>query len=176
MGHGGGDDAERNQTAGSDKLLLQFLRLPPQLGFALAQNFLDPLFFGQISRHYGEADQIFAFIEQRRNHRVRPKARAVLAHTPSFLLASSVGRGVAQRLLWKTLGLILCSVKASKRLADDFLVLKTFDPFGAGIPRSHPALRVEHEDRIVLHAFDQKTKALFALLDRLKHQTLVDMK
>src|SRR5262245_47757299 len=134
MGHGGGDDAERNQTAGSDKLLLQFLRLPPQLGFAVAQNFFDPLFFGQISRYYGKADQIFAFVEQRRNHRVCPKARAVLAHTPSFLLASSVGRGVAERLLWKTLGLVLARVKARELRADDFFRLKTLDPFGAGIP------------------------------------------
>src|SRR4030095_416986 len=147
-----------------------------QLGFALAQNFLDPLFFGQISRHYGKTDQIFAFVEQRRDHRVRPKARAVLAHTPSCLLASSVGRGIAQRLLWKTLGSVLGRVKAGELRADDFFRLKTLDPFRAGIPRSHSALRVEHEDRIVLHAFDQKTKALFALLDRLQLQTLVDMK
>ena len=34
------------------------------------------------------------------------------------------------------------------------------DPFGAGVPGEHRALRVEHEDRVVDDAVDQQAEAM----------------
>src|SRR4030095_1253572 len=175
MCHRAGDLPEGAQAAGSNELLLELRGLLAQLGFAVAENFFDALSVGEIPRDDRKTDEVPAFVAQRGDNRVGPEARSVLAHAPSLLLAAPVDGGVAQRLARQPLGLIFGRVKAPKRFADDFFVLVTFDVLSAGIPGRYPALDVEHEDRILLHAFDQQAKTLLALLDRFLFQPLVDV-
>src|SRR5207253_7924144 len=46
-------------------------------------------------------------------------------------------------------------------LSDDLFRLVTFDPPCAGIPRRDAAVRIEHEDRVVLYGFNEQAKHLF---------------
>ena len=52
-------------------------------------------------------------------------------------------------------------------LADDFSRRVTLDPLGAHVPARDAAFRIEHEDRVVLNAFDHQPQSLFALPQRL---------
>ena len=48
-------------------------------------------------------------------------------------------------------------------LADDFCGAVAFDALGSRVPARHPPLRIEHEDRAILHALNQQPEALLAL-------------
>src|SRR6266576_943890 len=69
--------------------------------------------------------------------------------------------------------LLFRGVEAPKRLPEDFLLLITLNLYSPRVPRRYSAIGVEHEDRIVLHAFHQKTETLLALLQRFLFQSLV---
>jgi hypothetical protein len=46
-------------------------------------------------------------------------------------------------------------IKLGEMLADDFLRAVALDALGAGVPGRYPTARIEHEDRVVLDAFDK---------------------
>jgi hypothetical protein len=48
-------------------------------------------------------------------------------------------------------------------LADDLVARVALDLLRAAVPADHHAARVEHEDGIVDHAFDEQAEALLAL-------------
>ena len=73
----------------------------------------------------------------------------------------------------RPLCLILGCVKAAKPLAYDFLLVPAQDAFGAKVPRGNTALRIRHENRVVLQAFDHQAEALLVLADRLLLQLLI---
>src|SRR5258706_1194159 len=50
---------------------------------------------------------------------------------------------------------------------DDLRGLVALDPHSAGVPAHHAALRIEHEDGVVLDAVDQQPEALLALAQQI---------
>jgi hypothetical protein len=51
-------------------------------------------------------------------------------------------------------------VELRKVLADDLVRRVALYVLGTGVPRQHAALRVEHEDRVVLDAFHEQAKSI----------------
>src|SRR5207247_423743 len=102
-------------------------------------------------------------VVERRDHDVRPVAAAVLAHAPAAVLEAPVeGRG-AQLLRGAPGGDVLRRVEALEGLADDLLGLVADDALRARVPARHATAGIEHEDGVILDAFEEQAKALLAL-------------
>ncbi len=98
-------------------------------------------------------------VADRRDDDVRPEARAVFAHAPAFV-------GVAPlraRLCEDARGLrvaLLGRVEDRERLAHDLLLGPTLQRAGSCVPRGDATVAVEHEDRVLLHRFDEPLEAI----------------
>src|SRR6185312_321889 len=95
-------------------------------------------------------------------HHVGPEARAVLAHAPRLFF---VAAGFARQLqLAHALagGLVLLGVQDRQVAADDLGRLIADDALGAGVPRRHVPVGVEHEDGVVADAVDEQAQAQLA--------------
>src|SRR5690606_28969648 len=57
--------------------------------------------------------------------------------------------------------------------ADDFLRRIALDPLGALVPRRDVSARIQHEDRVVLHALDHAPEPLLALAQLLLRLALL---
>jgi hypothetical protein len=66
---------------------------------ALAQRLLVQLAVGEIARDLGETEVTAVLVAQRRDHDIRPEARAVLAHAPAFVLEAALGERDLQLVL-----------------------------------------------------------------------------
>ena len=75
--------------------------------------------------------------------------------------------GDLELLLWKVAVVGLLRIKAGEMLADDFLRFVTLDLFRAGVPTRDVAIRVEHEDGVVLNALHHEAELFFAALELL---------
>src|SRR5256886_10299135 len=58
-------------------------------------------------------------------------------------------------------------IKAGEMMTDDFLRFVTLDLFRAGVPARNLAIRVEHEDGVVLNAFNHEADLFLAALELL---------
>src|ERR1700744_1429827 len=92
-----------------------------------------------------------------------PEPRAILAHAPPFHLIASGGPRRRQRMRGYPRRPVLLGVEAREMLAEDLRRRVALDPFRAGIPARHAALRVEHVDRVVGHPVHQQAEAGLAL-------------
>ena len=124
---------------------------------------LGPLPLGQVPGDLGEAAQDARLVPQGRDDDVGPERRAVLADPPALVLeparpprrppVPASGQPALDGLL---------RVEAGEVLADDLVGLVALDPLGPGVPGGDVALRVEHEDGVVLDALDQQPEPLLA--------------
>ena len=62
-----------------------------QSSLVLAEHLLGPASLGKVPGDFREAAQIPALLAKDRQEHARPKARAVFAHTPPFLLVPPLG-------------------------------------------------------------------------------------
>src|SRR5690606_12369426 len=106
-------------------------------------------------------------VVQRRHHAARPEQRTVLACAPAFVgYAADVAclGDLPPRLVR---GDVLRRVEVREVLAEDLRGGIPADALGAAVPAADEAVSVEHEDRIVVDAFDEQPKAFLALRERL---------
>ena len=117
----------------------------------LVQRFLLAATLGDVAHDLGETAQIPVRLAQRGNDGARPKARAVLADPPTFLLRAAGGRRNFEQMLRRASRSLLGRKEAGEMTADDFVGSIAADPFGALVPAGDVARRIEHEDGIVAH-------------------------
>src|SRR6185295_7300413 len=134
----------------------------PEAVFALPKVFLVLAAVGQVARDLGKSDQLLVWPVERGNDDVRPEARPILPDAPAFVLEASLRRSDLQLVRREVAR--LGRIELAEVLPDDLRSAVSLDQLGAGVPRCHPAVGVEHEDGVVLDALHQKAKALLALL------------
>ena len=101
---------------------------------------------------------------------IGPEAGAVFTDPPSFVFKSSFGGGHLQFMLWLSAFDSFLGIKLREMLADDCLCVVPLDSFRPDIPGGDFSLRIKHEDRIILSAFHQQAKSLFAVAKRCLRQ------
>src|SRR6185369_897801 len=74
---------------------------------------------GEISRHFGEADQLPVGVSDCRYDDVRPEAAAVLSHAPPFVLELSYTRGDLELVIRKTFRDLLGGIEDREVSTDD---------------------------------------------------------
>src|SRR3954470_11561804 len=79
----------------------------------------------------------------------------VFGLTGRCCLVQFVFRRLRRAIFWSEYDLAL--------LADDFAFRITENSLRAEIPADHPAFRIEHENRVILHSLNQKPEPFFAL-------------
>ena len=111
-------------------------------------------------------------VVHRRQHGVGPEHAAVLAHAP----AGALGAAAALRDGELGLGLafedVLRGEEHPEMAPEDLARRVPLDRLGAAVPGEDRALRVEHEDRVILDRFEQQPELLLALPQRLLAQAL----
>src|SRR5690606_1900745 len=93
-----------------------------------------------------------------REHGAGPEVRAVAARTPPLVRAApglAAGDKVAPRLVRRNR---LRRIEAREMPADDLRGSIARDAFGARVPACHEALRVEHDDGVILDPFDEQAE------------------
>src|SRR5437868_11221929 len=106
-------------------------------------------------------------VVHRRNDDVGPEGRAVLAQPRPFVLEASLFARPAQLFLRPMSFARLRGVEDPEVFADDLVGTIALDALGARVPACHAPLRIEHEDGVVLHRFDEKPETLLALAQQL---------
>jgi hypothetical protein len=113
---------------------------------------------GQVAGHLGKPAELAVVVAQRRDDDVGPEACPILPYSPALFLHAPVSLGLLEKLRRMSFRGVLASVERGHVLADDFVGLVPLDAFGSFIPACDLAGRVEHEDRIVLHATHQESE------------------
>ena len=99
-----------------------------------APRLLRFLAVGDVARHFREAAQLAAAIEDGGDDDVRPEARAVFAQAPSFVFDAPLLARDLQLALRLAIRLVFLGVETREVAADDLLRLVAFDPLAR--PRS----------------------------------------
>src|SRR2546423_3911605 len=102
-------------------------------------------------------------VSQSVNDRIRPKAAAVLAYAPRFILHAPFRRSFSEQLRGTVASDVLRGIENGDRTSDDFISAVPHDQASPIIPGHHRAVRTYHEDGVVPQARDQQTAKLFAL-------------
>src|SRR5437763_242318 len=103
-------------------------------------------------------------VAQGREDYVGPEARAILAQPPALVFKSALGSGYPELRRGLAALNVFWRVEPGEVLADDLRRPVALDTLRTRIPADHAALRIERDDRVILHAFHDKPEALFALL------------
>src|SRR2546430_1982663 len=98
---------------------------------------------------------------------VRPEAAAVLSDPPALLFDAPFGTGDFEIVLRLTILLVLGRIEEREMLADDLVRPVALDALRAVVPAGHIAVRIEHEDGVILHAVDEQAEHLLALAQAL---------
>ena len=77
------------------------------------------------------------------NHDVRMEGGTVLSHPDSLVVKMSESSRGLEIVLGFSRSDIIGSIKTGEMFSDDILGAELFYSFGAGIPRQHPASRIE---------------------------------
>src|SRR5471030_3232807 len=91
---------------------------------------------------------------------VRPEGRAVLAHSPAFVFHMADLPRDGQLARWLARRGLFRQIKLREMPADDFLARVSLDARRARVPADHEALRIEHENRVILDTVDQQPEPL----------------
>src|SRR5262249_21204303 len=110
---------------------------------------------GEIARDLREADELAGLIAKRGDDDVRPEAVAVFAETPAFVLEAALARSDLELHLALARANVFYRVKAREVMPDDLGGAIALDALRTYVPARHHTARVEHEDRVVLHALDE---------------------
>src|SRR5208283_2154783 len=125
--------------------------------------FLGFLALSNVARNLAEAAKLAVGAVHRREDHVSPKLGTVLAHPPPFALEAAI----LPRHFQLAGGLARLDIfgrrKATVMLTDDFCGSVSLDTLRTFVPAYDPALRIQHQDRIVLDALNQQPKAFLAL-------------
>src|SRR5204863_518661 len=84
-----------------------------------------------------------------------------LAHAPALVLEAALGARDLELVFGPAARDRLGRVEAREMLADDLVGPVALDLLGAGVPAHHPAARVDHEDGVVVDAFDEEAETFF---------------
>src|SRR5258707_7955567 len=101
-------------------------------------------------------------VPQRSDDDVCPETRAVFADSPSLVLALSQLSCFNQFSFRLATHHIFSRIKHGEVFPDNFLCVVAFQTLGASIPADHVAKRVQAENGVLLHAFDEQTEAFVA--------------
>jgi hypothetical protein len=111
-----------------------------------------------VLRDHRETPQFALIIVQRRQDRVCPEPRSILAHEPVLLYGAAFARRRLEVFLRLAQpGVFFCE-EHGEMLPGDLLRVIAFEAFGTSVPACHAPLRVEREDRVVSHAFHQRAE------------------
>src|SRR6185437_12721125 len=91
---------------------------------------------------------------------VRPKARAIFADAPAFLLDAAQFDCQCELLVGLARPPLRLGVEPGKMAADDFVRGVSLDPLGSAVPTGNIALRVERKEGVILHGFYQQPELL----------------
>src|SRR5439155_1995991 len=86
---------------------------------------------------------------------VRPEHRAVLADAPALALEPAFLRRDTELILGPSDGGVVGGIKERARLAHDLVLVVAVDALEARVPREDASVRVEEEDRVLLHRLDE---------------------
>src|ERR1700691_3718541 len=125
--------------------------------------FLGLLALSNVARNLAEAAKLALGAVHRGDDHVSPEPGTVLAHPPSLVLKSAVPPRHFQFMGGLARLDIFGSKKAIVVLTDDFRRGVSLDSLRTLVPAHDSALRIEHQDRIVLDALNQQPKALLCL-------------
>src|SRR5207302_1775848 len=127
----------------------------------LVQGILQPLPFGAVPQHLGQAPQSALLVPQGRGHAVAPKACAALTHQPAVVIRPTRLGCRLQLFLRLSLVNVFGGEKAGEMLADDLSLRVAEDALGPGVPSGDPPVGVEEEDGVVGHALHQQAVLFF---------------
>ena len=119
---------------------------------------------GEVARDLREADRPAARIVQRRDHRVGPELRAVLAEPPADVLGAAGGQRAAQQRGGLAGRAILGREERREVLADDLAARVALEAPGTGVPRLDRSVEREQVDRVVLDGLHQQPERLWCEL------------
>lgn len=136
---------------------LHLLRLEQGLAGEL-QLLFGLVALGDVAGHLGEADQAAVLVDRVDDH-AGAETAAVLAHAPSLGLEAALLAGSPQSQVRQSAGHVLGCVEPREMLADDLAGAVALDLFATRVPALHGAVRIEHVDRVVHDAAEQKIQA-----------------
>src|ERR1700722_7848330 len=116
--------------------------------------------FGNVTNHFGEADQLARGIPHRLKHGQYPQASSILPGTPALIFRATKLRRFLEDPLRNAVGPVIWTEEAGEVLANDIAGGITGMLFGAGIPACDNAIRVQHVDRVIGKGINQQLHAL----------------
>src|SRR5690606_4677386 len=129
--------------------------------FALAQALLALAPVRKVARDLAESAHRARLVAQRRDHHVRPEARAVLAPPPALVLVAPLGRRDAQLRGRHAARILVWRIEDGKVLPENLAFLVALQPLGPGAPGDDAAIGIEQEDRVVANALDDAPVGIF---------------
>src|SRR6185369_17650545 len=104
-----------------------------------------------------ESNEIAGFVANCVNNHVCPEQRPVLAHSPSLGFKATGGGGYRERTVRGAIFFVLSRIELGEMPPDDFFRGVAFDACGARIPACYRPARIQHVQRVVGDARDERT-------------------
>ena len=133
----------------------------PELLFALPKRLFGRPAFGQVARDLGKPDDLAGGPADRIDDHGSPKARAVLADTPAFVLEFSFSNGSLKGPGRKAGFLVFLAVEPREVLTDDLSRCVALETLRARIPTGYDPRRVQHVNGIIRHRLNEEAVASF---------------
>src|SRR5690242_844718 len=93
-----------------------------------------------VARHFGESTQVARFVTQGGDYDASPKARPILAHSPTFAFELAVALGLLQCAGWFLGSPVFRCVEDREVPADDLISSIALDPLCAFVPADDRSL------------------------------------
>src|SRR6185437_6097479 len=117
----------------------------------------------QVLRDVREARELALPVDDGTQDDLRPVGRTVLADSPSLELHLARAAGSRELVPRSVRDDVLGSIEIGEVAAEDLLRAVAGDALGPCIPGAHEPARIEHEERVIVHALDEEPEALLAL-------------
>src|SRR5690606_23308861 len=127
----------------------------------------DAAAVAEVAGDLGEPQVVTGSVVHGGDEHAGPEPAAVLADAPALVLEAAVAQRGFKFVLGPAGVDLFLRVEHREVLADDLLGGIALVDLGAEVPADHVALRVQHENGVVAHAFHQHAEALFALAQQL---------
>src|SRR5207249_6006399 len=116
-----------------------------------------------VADHFREPEQAAVVPSHRGDHHARPEQGPVLPDAPALLLEPARPGGHFQLPLRLSRANFFLAIEAGEVLADDLVRAVALEPARARVPAGDQPLRIEHENRAILHVLDHEPEPLLAL-------------
>ena len=143
-----------------DRVVLHVLDHQAQTLFALLELLFRAPAVREIAGDLDEAAHPAVRPANRRQHHVRPEARAILAHAPALVLDAALGGGDLQQPLRPAGEPVLFRVEPVKALADDLVRRVSLQLLRAGVPGQDATRGIEQENGVVPNAVGDRPQLL----------------